>query len=251
MAEGTAPPEARPGARLPGAPPGAAEPATAGAQAAEPRAAAPGAAALAAERAYLYTKDLILRGELSGGQLISEGRICGELGLSRTPVHEAFLRLGTERLLALSSRKGAVVLPVAPQEARNVLEMREAIESTAARRLITDGGPAQEVLSRLRANLEQQEGYAGTADVEAFVEADEEFHSGVVAASGNPIAVHFFGLLRDRQQRLRHQLLGIRPGHLAVVLDDHRHLVDRLEALDADGYAGMLATHVARHQGAL
>jgi DNA-binding GntR family transcriptional regulator len=209
------------------------------------------AAALAAERAYLYTKNLILRGELAGGQLISEGQICGELGVSRTPVHEAFLRLDTERLLTLSSRKGAVVLPLAPQEARDVLEMREAIESTAARRVMSDGGPAQEVLSRLRANLELQERYVEAADVEAFAEADEQFHSGVVAASGNPIAVHFFGLLRDRQQRLRHQLLGIRPGHLAVVLDDHRHLVDRLEALDADGYAGVLSTHIARHRGAL
>jgi DNA-binding GntR family transcriptional regulator len=207
--------------------------------------------ALAAERAYLYTKHLIIRGELSGGQLISEGQICGDLGVSRTPVHEAFLRLDTERLLALASRKGAVVLPIAPHEARDVVEMREAIERTAAQRVVVDGGPADAVMEQLRANLDLQQTYVQTADVESFIEADEDFHSTVVTASGNAMAAHFFGLLRDRQQRLRYQLLAVRPEHLPAVLEEHRRLVRSLEALDADGYGAELSAHVARFQGAL
>jgi DNA-binding GntR family transcriptional regulator len=205
----------------------------------------------ATERAYAYTKDLIIRGRLTGGQLLSEGQICGELGVSRTPVHEAFLRLETEKLLALSSRKGAVVLPMSPHETKDVLEMREAIEMTAARRIIEEDSLGASGAASLRSILERQRQYVEGGDVDAFIEADEEFHTGVVVASGNAMAVHFFALLRDRQQRLRHQLLNVRPEHLVGVRDDHLRLIACLEAADADGYCEVLNTHVARHRGAL
>ncbi|WP_129842909.1 GntR family transcriptional regulator [Streptomyces sp. RFCAC02] len=205
----------------------------------------------AADRAYTHTKDAIISGRLAGGQMISEGQICEALGISRTPVHEAFLRLSAERLLRLAPRRGAVVAPMAPQEARDVLEMREAIEGSAARRLIADGGPAPAVAAALAANLEQQEVHAAAGDTAAFVALDEEFHETVVTASGNITAGHLLALIRDRQQRLRHQLLGVRPAHLPAVLDDHRRLVRRLTEGDADGYLAELSAHVARHRGAL
>ena len=50
----------------------------------------------AAEQAYREVKELILSGGLPGGELISEGEIAGRMGLSRTPVREAFLRLEAE-----------------------------------------------------------------------------------------------------------------------------------------------------------
>jgi DNA-binding GntR family transcriptional regulator len=209
------------------------------------------AAVHAADRAYAYTKDRILRGDLPGGELVSEGQIGGALGVSRTPVHEAFLRLDAERLLTLSSRRGAVVAPMSPQETRDVLEMREAIESAAARRLVANGRPPEEVLESLRMPLERQRVAVEEDDVDAFVEADDGFHSAVVRGSGNALATHFFASIRDRQQRLRYQLLSIRAEHLTAALDDHRELAERVAAADADGYAEVLRRHVARHQGGL
>jgi DNA-binding GntR family transcriptional regulator len=204
-----------------------------------------------AERAYLFTKAQIIRGVLPGGGLISEGQICDELGISRTPVHEAFLRLAAEHLLVLSSRKGAVVAPMSPSEGEDVLEMREAIERAAADRLIRAGGPAPEVAARLHLLLERQQAALEADDVDEFVDADDEFHSGVVAASGNGIAVHLWGLLRDRQQRMRSQLLRMRPDRLPAALDDHRQLLDRLVAADLAGFEAVLTTHLERHRGAL
>lgn len=208
-------------------------------------------AAPAADRAYAYTKDRILRGELRGGELLSEGRICGDLGVSRTPVHEAFLRLDAERLLTLSSRKGAVIAPMSAQEARDVLEMREAIESAAATRVAADGVPAARIAATLDPALDRQRQAIGVDDVDAFVEADDAFHTGVVALSRNALAAHLFGLLRDRQQRLRHQLLTVRHEHLGAAFDDHTRLAALLAAGDAAGYREVLRHHVARHQGAL
>jgi DNA-binding GntR family transcriptional regulator len=204
-----------------------------------------------AERAYLHTKHLIIRGDLAGGQLISEGQICESLGISRTPVHEAFLRLAAEQLLVLSSRKGAVVAPISPREVQDLAEMREAIEGAAAFRIVRDGGLASATVTQLRLTLDRQRAAVLADDADAFIAADDEFHSDIVEAGHNAIALHLFGQLRDRQQRIRNQLLRLRAGQLQPTFDDHTALLDRLEAGDADGFVTVLAAHLERHRGIL
>lgn len=204
----------------------------------------------ASDRAYDHVKRAIIRGDLAGGTAISENAICQDLGISRTPVHEAFLRLAAEELIALESRKGAVVRPMSPNEAADVLEMREAIESTAATRVVTDGRVA-DLAPSLQAMLAEQEAAVRDGDVDRFIEVDAEFHGAVIGASRNAIAVLFARTLRDRQQRLRHQLMRVQPSQLQASLDDHRVLARALEDGDAARYAEVLSAHVASHRGAL
>ncbi|MDR6572555.1 DNA-binding GntR family transcriptional regulator [Curtobacterium sp. 320] len=204
----------------------------------------------ASDRAYDHVKRAIIRGDLPGGTAISENALCQEIGVSRTPVHEAFLRLAAEDLLTLESRKGAVVRPMSPSEAADVLEMREAIESTAATRVVTDGRVA-DVTPFLQAMLAEQEQAVATGDVDRFIEVDAEFHGAVIGASRNAIAVMFARTLRDRQQRLRHHLMRLQPSQLQASLEDHRALAAALEAGDALRYAEVLRAHVASHRGAL
>ncbi|MFK3669815.1 GntR family transcriptional regulator [Leifsonia aquatica] len=203
----------------------------------------------AAEHAYSHAKRLILSGEAPGGTLLSEAQLGAEIGVSRTPVHEAFLRLAAEGLLTLEPRRGAIVVPMSPREAQNVLDLREAIEATAAAR-VRDGGGADEVLrSALEEALAEQRAAIATGDVERFVEADQWFHAAVVDASGNDLAGQFYGLLRDRQQRIRHQLFRVRPETLGDSLADHEALLDALRS--GGDYPELLRTHIARNQGAL
>lgn len=204
----------------------------------------------AAERAYEHVKSAIIRGELAGGESISENALRRELDLSRTPMHEAFLRLAAEGLLSLEHRRGAVVRPMSPHEARDVLEMREAIESAAATRVIADGA-AGGLASALEGLLDEQSRAIEAEDVPAFIDADSRFHSAVIEGSGNTVAVMFTATLRDRQQRLRHQLMRVRPEQLHASLDHHRELARALAEGDAAAYAHTLHEHVASHRGAL
>lgn len=196
----------------------------------------------AAQRAYAETKRRIIRGDLVGGSWLSETTVCQELGLSRTPVHEAFLRLAAEELLTLEARKGAVVRAIAPSEVADVVEMREAIESSAARRAIALDDP--ELDATLSDLIERQEVCRAAGDVDGFIEADDAFHTALVAASRNPIAVHFTRLLRDRSQRLRHHSLRARPADLDASLVDHRALADAIADGDADAFAAVLHRHL-------
>ena len=88
----------------------------------------------AATRAYDHLKRAILEGTHPGGTLLTEGDVAERLGVSRTPVREALLRLEAEGLVRLYPKKGALVVPVSAQEAHDVVEARALIEEWAADR---------------------------------------------------------------------------------------------------------------------
>jgi DNA-binding GntR family transcriptional regulator len=146
---------------------------TYGAGVAEPQSPSPGRERPAADRAYDLTKELVLSGGLPGGHLFSEGDIAARLGLSRTPVREAFLRLEAEELLTLGPNRGAIVVPVPPNEAEDVLDARKVVESAAVRRLLRGPGRLPEAIASLRAALVVQRRAAERGDLRPFAEADE------------------------------------------------------------------------------
>ncbi|PRY56861.1 GntR family transcriptional regulator [Glycomyces artemisiae] len=203
----------------------------------------------AAERAYAYTKQRIITGDLAGGARLAEGQICDELELSRTPVHEAFLRLSAERLITLSSRQGATVNPVSPGEAADVLEMRGVLERSAVARVAARRPEAAAVEAALGVPLRRQEAALAAGDLGAYVEADCDFHAAVIALGGNPIAAHFFDLLRDRQLRLAHLVLSSSQVVLDASFREHHEMAVCLGRHDAAGYGAVLDLHLSRHQG--
>ncbi|MGZ0153511.1 GntR family transcriptional regulator [Kribbella sp. WER1] len=203
----------------------------------------------AAERAYLALKEGILTGEVRGGDLLSEVEVGTPLGISRTPVHEAFLRLQAEGLLRLVPRRGAVVVPVEPGEATDVLEVRRALESAAVRRLAgADRSALRDTLVRL---LDAQQALAGAGDVPGFVVADEQFHSAIVQASGNALSIRFYATLADRQRRMALSSIGTRTGHLTTLVGEHRDLADLVDAGDVDGFDRTLTAHLGATHAAL
>jgi DNA-binding GntR family transcriptional regulator len=204
----------------------------------------------AAERVYAYTKELILGGGLPGGSLISETEIAGQSGVSRTPVREAFLRLQSEELLRLHPKRGAVVVPLAPGEAEDVLELREALECSAVRRLHRrdDEGLAAAV-EELRTVLRDQAEPAERADVAAFVQADQAFHRAIVAASGNGLAERFYASLGDRQRRMNAYALNPRPDRLGPLIGEHQGLVEHIARRDSAAFEKALRTHLNRTHG--
>ncbi|MGI5220647.1 GntR family transcriptional regulator [Nocardia sp. CA-290969] len=200
--------------------------------------------ASAADRAYRLTKELVLSGELPGGHLFSETEIAGRLGLSRTPVREAFVRLQAEELLTLVPKRGAIVAPVPPGEAEDVLDAREAVESAAVRRLLRAPDRVPPAVEKLRAALEVQRERAESGDLHAFAEADERFHRTLVEAGGNALLIRFYTGLADRQRRMNVAALGPVPDHIPVVLREHGELIEIIEAGDAAAFTTALRAHL-------
>jgi DNA-binding GntR family transcriptional regulator len=198
----------------------------------------------ASERAYEVTKEMVITGELPGGLLLSEGEIAARLGVSRTPVREAFLRLQTEGLLTLFPKRGAVVVPIAPDEADDVLDAREAVECAAVRRIVGRPEHVPAVVAGLHRLLREQERHSAAQDVDAFATVDALFHQAIVEAGKNTLMLRFYASLSDRQRRMGVRAFGPDPALLPEALRHHRQLVSAIESLDADAFTDALRGHL-------
>lgn len=205
----------------------------------------------AADRAYRHVKDGLLDGSYPDGHLLSEGEIADALTMSRTPVREAFLRLQTEGFLRLYPKRGALVVPVTPIEARALVEARLALESFAIDK-ISALGPENlhEVGRDLLEHPACDTGALSTAEMH---EADRAFHAQLVTAAANPVVDDLYNALRDRQMRVtatagtHHRRPSISHQHhqVAEALRDgepdlaktrlREHLLHTVRALGASG----------------
>jgi DNA-binding GntR family transcriptional regulator len=162
----------------------------------------------AGDRAYRHVKEQILSGALPGGELLSEGEIAARLGMSRTPVRGAFAQLEAEGYLRTYPKRGAIVTPISPREAEEVMEARWVIE----RHALEQATPA---LGAELAALAEPGG--------DFVEADRAFHRALVASTGNAILLALYDTLRDRQRRML-RVSTRTDERRAVITAEHREL---------------------------
>ncbi|UQN15987.1 GntR family transcriptional regulator [Gulosibacter sp. ACHW.36C] len=198
----------------------------------------------AANAAYVHLKAAILDGELPGGTMVSEGAIAEQLGLSRTPIREAFLRLQTEGWMRLYPKRGALVIEVHPHELEDILEARALIEATAVRRFESNGALLANLRSELLEQIELQRIAHESGDLGAFTAADAAFHWLIVKAGGNALLTDFFATLRDRQQRMTARSLWRRDDIAATVIAEHERLTELITLGDPDEFAATLDAHV-------
>jgi DNA-binding GntR family transcriptional regulator len=200
----------------------------------------------AKDRALDYVKTQVLTGAFPGGELISEGDIASALGMSRTPVREAFLRMEAEGLLRLYPQRGALVVPVSPDEVRSVIEARLVLEQFATRKVVGRGPAARAVMfGRLSGALARQRDAADAADWREFVDADRAFHTITLDESGNGILSNFYSSLRDRQMRMIGESALREPDRVTTILHEHLGIAEALRDGDLPGALQAVQTHLA------
>ncbi|OJU85836.1 MAG: hypothetical protein BGO11_17630 [Solirubrobacterales bacterium 70-9] len=195
----------------------------------------------AADRAYVHTKERILDGEYAQGRLLGEGEVSDAVGVSRTPVREAFLRLEAEGLLQLYPKRGALVVPISAADVEDVMETRQLIERFAVARVIELD---LDLSAQLDAAIAAQERHAEAGDAVAFVDADREFHRVFVAATGNAIVLRTHDSLRDQQQRMGLAAMSAGSDRMQRILDQHREIVAAVARRDTDEAAALIDRHL-------
>ena len=133
-----------------------------------------------AVKAQLRLREMILAGELPGGERIAELAIVEKLGVSRTPIRAALVRLEQEGLLQALPGGGFAVRTFTEREVSDAIELRGTVEGLAARLAAERGAPAG-VLAEARACLTQVDEVLGkpALDDDAFlryVELNQKFH---------------------------------------------------------------------------
>ncbi|MFH8367872.1 GntR family transcriptional regulator [Streptomyces sp. NPDC018031] len=203
---------------------------------------APGKQPPAAERVFAHVKQAVLERRYEGGTLLTEGDLAEAVGVSRTPVREALLRLEAEGLIKLYPKKGALVLPVSAQEIADVVETRLLVEEYAARKAVPAPGA---LIERLEELLAEQRRHADTGDLAAVAVSDRCFHAEIVRHAGNAILARLYDQLRDRQLRMGVAVMHAHPDRIAKNIAEHTEILDALRSGDADGAAAVVHRHVS------
>jgi DNA-binding GntR family transcriptional regulator len=196
----------------------------------------------AAERAYRAIKDSILDRTHPGGTLLTEGELAELVGVSRTPVREALLKLEADGLVRLYPKKGALVLPVSAEEIADVLETRELVEVHTALKAVDAPG---ELLAELRQRVAEMRGAQEEGDSVAFMAADRAFHRAIVAAAGNTVLIGLYDSLRDRQLRMGVEYVRSGPARMDRAIAEHETIVRALASGDTERVRRSVHRHTA------
>ncbi len=173
-----------------------------------------------------------------------EQELAHDLGMSRTPVREALIRLEKERLVEVVPRHGMRVLPVSAADMRDIYEMLTALESMAAELVVRRAPSEHQLAPLIRASRDMERALAAD-DLDAWAQADERFHRHLIMLSGNRLLIDAVLNCWDRAHRARMVTLRMRdkPTHSTR---EHMALVERIRAGDARGAAEVHRAHRER-----
>ena len=198
-----------------------------------------GRAESAQEVAYRWLKTYIGQQPRHEGMFITEGEVTREIGVSRTPVREALLRLEAEGLLKIMKQKGAFIPPVSDADVENIMEARTLIETKCLEGIALPSHGLESMLDQILVDQQQ-----ALEDPGLFIEHDRAFHRALVQAAGNDILLGFHESLRDRLVRIGLRAVAASPDRARRVIDEHRAVADALRVGDTAQAQTALQAHL-------
>jgi DNA-binding GntR family transcriptional regulator len=193
----------------------------------------------ASEQAYEQLRGEILSWRLVPGTPLSEIELAERLGVSRTPLRAALARLTLEGLVD-ASRRTAVVSAVSPESIVDLFEVREALESRAARLAARRRDPAVFVALATRfADAER----TLASGIDAYYAVVADFDAALDAAVANPALRSALDGLRPHLVRARRSATD-NPARLLRAADEHRLICEAIAAGDAELAAAATAVHL-------
>lgn len=164
----------------------------------------------AGERAYRGLKQLILENELPAGSQLLEQEAAARLGMSRTPVREAMVRLEQEGMVELRSRHGMRILPISADALAEIYDILTALEGVAAEEAARRGADPAE-FAALQDAVDEMEEALAQDDLRRWSQADARFHRLLVQLGGNRRLAAIVEQVSDQAHRARAATLRLRP----------------------------------------
>ena len=197
--------------------------------------------------AYRVLRANIMNYTLAPGSPLNEGALSEEMGISRTPMREAFIRLKEERLIDIFPQKLSRVALIDLSLVAEGYFMRTTLEPFALERVC--GSLPGEYIGKLGENLAYQKSIAyGTKHVDQFFLLDNEFHNLLYRAAQLPTVWHMILTIASNYERVRYfdSLFG--GDRLATLHDEHDSIFSAILKGDRENLATLAREHVSVHQ---
>jgi DNA-binding GntR family transcriptional regulator len=180
----------------------------------------------------------IVLGELPPGQKVGQDLVAAEFRASHVPVREAFRRLEARGLLISEPRRGVRVAPINPAAVREVTDMRAALEVLALRHASTRLTDAD--IETARQAIADSD---ASGDLIIWEKANRHFHRAIVGPCAMPRLLRAIDELHEAGARFllaAWRDLDWQPRSDA----EHRAIIAKIVASDADGAAALLRDHI-------
>jgi len=174
---------------------------------------------------------MILNGELSPGAYVLHEELALRLGVSRTPVREAMIRLEQEHLIEIRPRHGMRVVPISIDDVREIYQLLTALEASAAES-VAERGLDDKELKALAATVDEMDVALKRDDLDAWADADARFHALLVSYTGNRRLQEAVANVVEQSHRVRQLTLRLRPKPVNSNAD-HRAVVEAIRKRDA------------------
>lgn len=194
------------------------------------------------QRVYEQIRESIISLDWKPGTRLSEKDVASELGVSKTPVREAFIRLSEEGLIEIRPKSGSYVSEISFEKVYEGLMLRRAIEmavvaEAATRRTTLD-------LVNLQHLVERQVEAANAGDGVGFFELDRDFHQALANIAAMPSAIRLVHMVRGAVSRVQRLRISRGETRHMQVIEAHRAIVAAIESRDAIAAAAAMDAHL-------
>ncbi len=185
------------------------------------------------EQVYKYLRNSLKNGVLKPGAMINIDRLGKDLGISKTPLKEAFIRLETEGFVTIIPRRGIVANQLTSSDVKNIYEIVGALEANTLILVfdkLTDGHIKRMKMS----NLEQEQALEAD-EFDRYYQLNIDFHNIFIDLSENNLLSKLTHPLKQRLYDFPTREYWKQWEH--VHLEEHRRFIDCVEQNDPLGAA--------------
>lgn len=202
-----------------------------------------------ANKAYELIKEAIIQGRFAPGTWLQEEQLTEALGISRTPLREAFNRLKSEGFIEVTPRRGAHIVDLSSSEIDDLFEVRQVIETMFFIRAAQN--MSKERVLAFKETLTRQEMEMRGSETDSkiwhesrakYLKTDRALHDALIAATRNKYWEVLYYNIRDRIEIYANRLSFDREW-FGVIIEDHYHIIEAI--LDRNFEAGKQA--MAQH----
>lgn len=194
-------------------------------------------------RVFAIIEEAVLNGNYAPGESLTESRLAGELGVSRTPIREALTQLEHEGLVQLVPNKGAVVTGISQKDIQDIYTIRMMIEGLAARWAAENIG--DEELRELQEAIDLEEFYTSKGDIGRLMSLDSNFHQILYRASKSRPLQYMLHTFHHYIQRARSQSIAA-PGRAQLALEEHKAILQAIRERDGDRAERITVEHIRK-----
>ena len=193
-------------------------------------------------RVFDAIRQAIVQLKLRPGNLLSEADVARQLGVSRQPVREAFIKLAEVGLVEVKPQRGTFVMLISIRQVQNVRFIREAIEVAAVRKAALEASSKR--VDEFRRLIDAQREAERRSDHMEFLRLDEAFHQALAHSVGTDYAWRVLENLKAQMDRVRHlSMPDATP--IDVLVGQHAAIIDAVARHAPDEAEAAMRTHLS------